>query len=48
LDESTYWLELIADNHVVPAPKLAALIQETNELTAIFTTVAKKTKASLA
>jgi len=36
-DESLYWLELIRDGHFVPAKKLASLISEADELTAIFT-----------
>ena len=36
-DESLYWLELIRDGNFVPAKKLASLISEADELTAIFT-----------
>ena len=36
-DESLYWLELIGDGNFVPAKKLASLISEADELTAIFT-----------
>src|SRR5438034_8028640 len=37
VDESLYWLELIGDGNFVPAKKLASLISEADELTAIFT-----------
>ena len=36
-DESLYWLELIGDGNFVLAKKLASLISEADELTAIFT-----------
>lgn len=41
LDETDYWLELLADAEVVPAAKLADLRGETDELLSIFVTVAK-------
>jgi four helix bundle protein len=36
-DESLYWLELIRDASFVPEKKLASLVSEADELTAIFT-----------
>jgi four helix bundle protein len=36
-DESLYWLELIRDGNFVPDKKLASLVSEADELTAIFT-----------
>jgi four helix bundle protein len=36
-DESLYWLELIRDGSFVPEKKLASLVSEADELTAIFT-----------
>ena len=36
-DESLYWLELIRDGNFVPGEKLASLVSEADELTAIFT-----------
>jgi four helix bundle protein len=36
-DESLYWLELIRDGNFVPEKKLASLVSEAGELTAIFT-----------
>ena len=44
LDESAYWLELLVEGEVFPAEKLADLIQETEELIAIFVTCVKKAK----
>jgi four helix bundle protein len=36
-DESAYWLELIIDGELLPVAKVAALLREADELTAIFT-----------
>ena len=36
IDESDYWLGLIQDEGVLPAPKLKSIRQETIELVAIF------------
>jgi four helix bundle protein len=36
-DESLYWLELIRDGNFLPEKKLASLVSEADELTAIFT-----------
>ena len=47
LDETSYWLDLLSHANIVPAAKLANLLDETHQLLAIFTTIAKKTKASL-
>jgi four helix bundle protein len=38
-DETAYWLELMAAENVVPAEKLASLIDEANQLVAILTTI---------
>ena len=46
IEETAYWLELLVDGDVVPEIKLAALRQETNELTAIFVTILKRAKES--
>ena len=35
-DESTFWLEYLADNNIVPVARLAELIRESRELAAIF------------
>lgn len=47
LDETAYWLELLVESEIVPADHLASLQDECNQLTAIFTTIAKKTKQSM-
>ncbi len=44
LDESTYWLELLADAEIIPKNRLAPLQDESNQLIAIFTTIIKKVK----
>ena len=36
LDETAYWFELLVESDRVPAGRIADLIQETNELNAIF------------
>ena len=46
LEETAYWLELLVDSCLVSAPKLAALRNETDELTAIFVTIVKRSKES--
>ena len=44
LEETAYWLELLSDCGLVKAPKLAGLLDETSQLTAILTTIAKKVR----
>lgn len=44
LDETAYWLELLAESGIVPPTKLAPLQDETNQLLAILTTISKNTK----
>jgi four helix bundle protein len=44
LEESAYWLELLVDGNIVAGSKLESLRQETNELTAIFVTILKRSK----
>ena len=36
-DETVYWLEMIRDGNLLPANKLSELLEEADELTAIFT-----------
>ena len=36
VDESVFWLELLAETGVVPQSRVVALVSETNELLAIF------------
>ena len=47
LDETLYWLELIAEADIVPASKLASLQSEADELLAIFTAISKSQKRKL-
>ena len=42
LDETVYWLELLVDSDIVPITKLGDLMNETDELLAIFVTIAKR------
>ncbi len=44
LDETDFWLDLLVKAEIVPAKKLESLINETNELTAIFTSIVTKLK----
>jgi four helix bundle protein len=41
LEESAYWMELLVDSEIVAEPTLASLLDETNQLIAIFTTSIK-------
>jgi len=45
LEESEYWLELLADSRLVDPKRLHDLRRETSELIAIFITIARNTKA---
>jgi four helix bundle protein len=45
LDETGYWLELLAEGNVLPAKRLTALRQEVEELVSILVTIVKKVKA---
>src|SRR5436853_7106126 len=47
LEETAYWLELLCDSSAIKAGKLASLIDETSQLTAILTTIAKKVRGRL-
>lgn len=44
LEETILWLELLGDSETVKANKLTLLLEETNELMAIVTTIIKKSK----
>ena len=44
LDETAYWLELLVESNNVPSNKMADLLDETNQLIAIFTTIIKNKK----
>ncbi len=45
LDETAYWLELLAEGKVLPAKRLTGLQLEANELISIFVTIVKRVKA---
>ena len=45
LEETAYWLELLAESKILPESKLIELIQEANELTAILVTCVKNAKS---
>lgn len=47
LDETAYWLELLADSGIIVPAKLVGLRDECSQLLAIFTTISKKTKSNL-
>lgn len=47
LEETMYRLELIMEANLLPVATVKNHLQEANELTAIFTTIVKKVKASL-
>ncbi|HEC02825.1 MAG TPA: four helix bundle protein [Phycisphaerales bacterium] len=44
--ETHYWLRLFTETELVPPEKLEALMNESNELVAILTTVVKNARAS--
>ena len=44
LDETAYWLELLVESGIVKAARLKPLMQETDELIAIFVTIVNKVK----
>jgi four helix bundle protein len=43
-DETLYWLELLAEEKILPAKKLEPLLKETDELVAILTTISKRAR----
>ncbi len=43
-DESLFWLEMIVETALVKKERLAGLLQEADELTAIFTATGRSTK----
>jgi four helix bundle protein len=44
IEETAYWLELLVESNIVSAAKMADLLDETDQLTAIFTTIDKNAK----
>jgi four helix bundle protein len=45
IDETAYWLELLEENDIVSKKPIAPLINESNELTAIFVTIINNAKS---
>jgi four helix bundle protein len=45
LDETSYWMELLIDADIVANDRLAPLLDECDQLIAVFTTIAKKVKS---
>ena len=45
LEESAYWLELLADAEIIPEVRLSDLQNEANELTAILVTCSRNAKS---
>jgi four helix bundle protein len=43
-DETLYWLELLSDENILPAPRLIPLLQEANELVSILVTISKRAR----
>lgn len=46
-DETIFWLELISESNLLPKEKVAPLIKEADELTAIFTTMLINAKKNI-
>jgi len=46
LEETAYWLELLAESGIVKPPKLTSLMDECSQLTAIFVTIINKAKGT--
>lgn len=44
LEETMYWMELIVEAEIFPAPRMADLMSEADELTAILVTCVKNVK----
>ncbi len=44
IEETAYWLDLLVESGVVTSAKMAGLLDETNQLTAILTTINKNSK----
>lgn len=45
LAETEYWLELLVDEDIVRPSQMSALLDETRQLTAIFTTIINKSRS---
>lgn len=47
LEETAYWFELLTESDIVATNRLASLVDEANQLIAIFTTIAKRVRSRL-
>ena len=47
LDETAYWLELLVESNTVSCTSLSSLMDENNQLIAIFVSIINKAKKSL-
>jgi four helix bundle protein len=47
IEETEYWLELLADSGCAAESKMSSLLDETRQLIAIFTTIHKNAKGNL-
>ena len=47
LEETSYWLELLADSNLLKSARLALLQQEASELMSIFVSMVKNTKSHM-
>ena len=45
LDETTYWLELLIESGITREKQLNSLVDEADQILAIFTTISKKVKS---
>jgi four helix bundle protein len=45
LDETAYWMELLIEAEIVATNRLAPLVDDSNQLLAVLTTIAKKVKS---
>ena len=44
IEETSYWLDLLAESGIVKPAKLASLMDESSQLTAIFITIINNSK----
>lgn len=47
LEETVYWLELLAESEIVHQSKLSSLLDESDQLIAIFTSIVKTKKRNI-
>lgn len=47
LEETSYWLELLTDAHIVAGDRLSSLRDENEQLVALFVSIIKRKKAHL-